>query len=140
MIPSRRSILTIAVGVFSVVLARSLANGQSAGSLPARSSRDGGVQVVVKPKNIAAGAPWEFELAMNTHIKPLSSDPAKAAVLIDGNGRRYEPIAWQGDPPGGHHRKGILRFPAPTAQTKSFEVQLEGIGGVPKRVFKWTMN
>ena len=137
---SRRSILTIAIGVFSIALAPPLAIAQSAGSLPARSNSDGGVQVVVKPKNIAAGAPWEFDVAMNTHIKPLTADPGKAAVLIDGSGRRYQPIGWQGDPPGGHHRKGVLRFPAPAAQTSSFEVQIEGIGGVPKRVFKWTMN
>jgi hypothetical protein len=68
----------------------------------------------------------------------LGEDLTKAAVLVDGAGRRYTPVAWQGDPPGGHHRKGILRFPAPPEPAKSFELQMQGIGGVSQRVFQWT--
>jgi len=142
MIPSRRSILTFAIGAISIILAPPLANAQSAdgAALPARSNSDGGVQIVVKPKSIAPGAPWDFDVAMNTHTKPLTDDLNKAAVLIDGSGQRHQPISWQGDPPGGHHRKGFLRFPAPPTQIESFEIQILGVGGVNTRVFQWTMK
>ncbi len=74
---------------------------------------------------------------MDTHTTPLNADLTKAAVLLDGNQQRYAATAWAGDPPGGHHRKGVLRFPAPAGEIKSFEVQMEGVGGPAKRVFQW---
>ena len=77
---------------------------------------------------------------MNTHTKPLDADLTKAAVLIDGSGKRYAPQAWQGDKPGGHHRKGVLRFPAPDGTPKAIEIHIDGLGGVDSRVFKWTMK
>jgi len=116
------------------------ATAQPAGApaLTAKSSDSGGVRVVVKPKRVDTGSAWEFEVTMDTHTKPLGEDLTKAAVLVDGAGRRYMPVAWQGDPPGGHHRKGILRFPAPPEPTKSFELQMQGVGGASQRVFQWT--
>ncbi len=135
---SRRSIFTLAIGGVSVVFASPLAIAQS--SLPARSNGAGGVHVVVKPKSIVASAPWEFDVAIDTHSKPLTDDLTKTAVLIDGAGQRYQPVSWQGDPPGGHHRKGVLRFPAPAEQAASFEIQFEGMGGANIRVFRWTMK
>lgn len=98
----------------------------------------GGVRVVVKPKPISAGSVWEFEVTMDTHTKPLDSDLTKAAVIVDDGGRNYIPLAWQGDPPGGHHRKGVLRFSAPSEPIKSFELQIQGLGGESKRTFQWT--
>jgi len=38
------------------------------------------------------------------HLKPLSENVTQAAILVNGDGRRYAPIAWQGDALGGHHR------------------------------------
>jgi hypothetical protein len=100
----------------------------------------GGVRVVVKPKPVAAGSVWEFEVTMDTHTKPLDSDLTKAAVIVDDGGRHYIPLAWQGDPPGGHHRKGVLRFSAPEEPIKTFELQIEGLGGESKRTFQWTIK
>jgi hypothetical protein len=136
---TRRSIIAFAIG--AVVLGVALpATAQSAGTpaLATKTSDAGGVRVVVKPKNVGTGPTWEFEVTMDTHSKPLNDDLTKAAVLVDGNGRRYTAANWQGDPPGGHHRKGVLRFPAPPAPAKSFELQMQGVGGVSQRVFQWT--
>jgi hypothetical protein len=133
---SRRSIVTLAIG--AIIFAPPLAIAQSA--LPARSNDAGGVRVVVKPKSIAPDARWDFDVAMDTHVKPLVDDLTKTAVLIDAAGRRYQPVSWQGDAPGGHHRNGVLRFPAPAGQTTSFEIQIQGMGGVNTRVFQWTMK
>ena len=128
---------TIALIITALVFSVTPALAQAASALTAVASDAGGVHVVVKPKN-TAGPAWEFDVSMDTHIKPLNDDLTKAAVLVDGAGHRYAPTAWQGDPPGGHHRKGTLRFPAPTAPTKSFELHLQGVGGVGDRAFQWT--
>ncbi len=113
----------------------------SAAVLVARTSDAGGVRVVVTPKPVGPNATvWEFEVVMDTHIEPLSADPAQAAVLVDDNGRRYIPLAWQGDPPGGHHRKGTLRFPLPAGKPKAVELQITGVGGPGERMFRWELN
>ena len=120
---SRRSAIALAATVLALGVAP-LAMAQPAGlpALAAVSNDAGGVRVVVKPKSVAAGSVWEFDVTMETHTKPLDSDLTKAAVIVDDGSRRYMPLSWQSDPPGGHHRKGILRFPAPTEQIKSFEL------------------
>lgn len=113
----------------------------SAGSgLEGRTSDAAGVRVVVTPRSITAGDKWEFEVAMDTHVKPLAEDLAAAAVLIDDNGQRSVPIAWQGDPPGGHHRKGVLQFAAPVNPPKTFELQLTNVGGAALRTFQWEVK
>lgn len=141
MMKFNRSLIVLAVAAIGSFGAP-VAMAQSAGgpALAARSSDAGGVRVVVKPKSTGTGSAWEFEVTMDTHTKPLNDDLMKTSALVDDSKRRYTPLAWQGDPPGGHHRKGILRFPAPDKQTGSFEVQIEGFGGASKRVFQWSAN
>lgn len=139
--PSRRLAIVLAVTALSVCVAP-LAMAQSAGApaLAAVSNNAGGVLVNIKPKGVVVGSALEFEVVMDTHTKPLDADLTKTAVLVDDSGRRYMPQSWQGDPPGGHHRKGVLRFPAPNEQIKSFQLQIQNLGGVNKRVFQWTMK
>jgi hypothetical protein len=113
----------------------------AASALQARSSDAEGVRVVVQPRTAAPSAgTWEFEVRMDTHTKPLNDDLVRAAVLVDDSGRRLAPSAWQGDPSGGHHRKGILRFSFDAEKPKSVELQIEGIGGAGKRVFQWQLE
>ena len=138
---SRRSAITLAATVLTfcaVPLAVAQSNG--AAKLAAVSNNMGGVRVVVTPKAVAATSPWEFDVVMDTHTKPLDADLTKDAVLVDDGGRKYAPLSWQGDKPGGHHRKGVLRFAAPAAPIKSFELQIQGLGGENKRVFQWTIK
>jgi len=113
----------------------------SADSPVSRTSNSAGVQVVVTPNAIDPKAKvWEFTVALNTHTTPLTVDLAKAAMLTDDAGHRYAPLAWQGDPPGGHHRKGVLQFPAPAGSPKVIELKIKGIAGPTERVFKWELK
>ncbi len=139
--PSRRSGIALAVTVLALCVAPlAIAQSAEAPALAAVSNDAGGVRVVITPKAIAAGSNWEFDVTMDTHTKPLDSDLTKTAVIVDDGGRHYIPLTWQGDPPGGHHRNGVLRFPAPSEQIKSFELQIQGLGGESKRVFQWTIK
>jgi hypothetical protein len=109
--------------------------------LPSRTNDGGGVRVVVTPKPQAANAAtWDFDVALDTHTKPLSDDLAAASSLIDDQGRIIPAKSWNGDPPGGHHRKGVLQFSAPANRPTVFEVQLKGIGGVGVRTFRWDLK
>ena len=132
--------ILIAAAVLSAAFLGAL-HSFAAPALAARTSDDAGVRVVVTPKVYGpSAAVWEFSVVMDTHVKPLSENLTQAAILVDGAGRRYEPIAWQGDAPGGHHRKGVLQFSRPAETTKSIELQLAGVGGVAIRTFRWEVE
>jgi len=132
--------ILIAATVLSVAFLGAL-HSFAAPALAARTSDDAGVRVVVTPKVYGpSAAVWEFSVVMDTHVKPLSENLTQAAILVDGAGRRYQPIAWQGDAPGGHHRKGVLQFARPPEMPKSIELQITGVGGVAMRNFRWEVE
>ncbi len=68
----------------------------------------------------------------------MSDDMAKAAVLKDENGKKYIPISWEGAPPGGHHRQGILKFGPLSPTPKKIKLVISGVGGISERKFLWT--
>ena len=103
-----------------------------------QTSDQGGIVVRVTPGRFAPeAATWDFEMVFETHTAPLTGDPARFTVLLDPQGQTQAPLRWDGDPPGGHHRKGVLRFqplrPVPTSVT----LKIRGVGGVPERAFTW---
>ncbi len=137
---TRELMIVLAGAVLALSAPMAMAQAAGAPALAAVSNEAGGVRVVIKPIAVGAGSPWEFEVTMDTHTKPLDADLTKSAVVVDDGGRQYIPLSWQGDKPGGHHRKGVLRFPAPTEPIKSFELQIQGLGGEGKRAFQWTLK
>jgi hypothetical protein len=113
----------------------------AASTLPSRSNDGGGVRVVVTPKPQVANAPtWDFDVTLDTHTKPLTEDLAAASSLVDDQGRAILAKSWNGDGPGGHHRKGVLQFSAPTNQPAAFEVRMKGVGGLDVRTFRWDLK
>lgn len=112
---------------------------QAASSLPPQLSSQAGVTVQVTPRADSGGT-WEFEFALNTHSGDLSEDLAKAVVLVADGGTSYAPVAWQGDPPGGHHRKGVLRFQAISPQPQAIELKLQRPGEPSPRSFRWQLK
>lgn len=134
---SRALIVALSFGAILLETAPSFA----APALAARTSDEAGVRVVVTPKALGPDLKiWEFTVVMDTHSKPLNDNLVQAAVVVDSAGRRALPTAWQGDPPEGHHRKGVLQFPAPAGMPKSIELQINGIGGVATRTFRWEIE
>ena len=114
---------------------------QSASASPrenfeAQTNNEGGVTIEVSPRSINESA---FAIVLNTHSVELSDDFAEAAVLKDENGKEYRPIGWEGTPPGGHHREGILKFGPLSPKPKKLELIISGIGGIPERKFLWTI-
>lgn len=103
----------------------------------AQTSNERGIKVTVVRQNQAAKT-LDFEVTLETHTQPLSDDLAKAALLI-ADGKQYQPLSWEGAPPGGHHRKGVLRFEPIAPQPRSMELQIRLSGDASPRSFKWSL-
>lgn len=115
------------------------AGALAAGDLAPQSSSQSGVTVKVTPRSLAAAA-WEFEVVFDTHSQELKDDLLKAAVLVVDGSAPSSPTGWQGDGPGGHHRKGMLRFKPTTASPASVELRLQRPAEAAPRVFRWQLR
>lgn len=112
----------------------------SENGLPRQTSRSGEVEAAVTPGQIRADSEsWDFQVVLDTHTIELSEDLQQAAVLADDTGREFKPTAYEGDPPGGHHRTGILKFEPVTPLPKSVTLKLRGVGGIGERSFSWML-
>jgi hypothetical protein len=118
-----------------------LAAAGSARELEQRTSSAAGVTVKVTPKSVApAVADWEFGVVLDTHSQALDDDLVKSAVLVDSQGVRHAPLAWEGAAPGGHHREGVLRFKPLSPFPAAFELLISRPGEAQPRVFRWALN
>ena len=112
-----------------------------AADLGARTSNAAGVSISVTPMLVAPdAATWEFAVALNTHSQDLADDLVKTAVLVEAQGGRHSPTAWEGTAPGGHHRSGILRFKGLGAQADAIELQIRRVGETAPRSFRWKLK
>jgi hypothetical protein len=108
--------------------------------LAAQTSTARGVTVKVTPKNVAGDAEmWDFAIVLDTHSADLNDDLVKSSLLLDSAGARFVPAAWDGAPPGGHHREGVLRFKAVSPQPRSIELQITRTGEDAPRSFRWEL-
>jgi hypothetical protein len=128
-------------GMLAAVAALLVTGAAGAAELETRTSSAAGVTVKVTPKDVAPGAAtWAFAVVLDTHSKDLSDDLAKNAVLRDAQGGRHAPLAWEGAPPGGHHREGLLRFKALGPAPGAFELRISRPGESAPRSFRWTLK
>ncbi|MDE3089007.1 MAG: hypothetical protein KGJ80_06455 [Chloroflexota bacterium] len=109
------------------------------GGFETKSNEGGSVTVGVTPTTLEAGKPIAFDIAMNTHSVDLGDDMTKITILRDDAGKEFKPTAWDGPDGGGHHREGTLTFAALANKPKFVELVIQGLAGVPERVFKWDL-
>jgi hypothetical protein len=105
-----------------------------------KSSRENMVRVDVTPLDCTPGKGAKFQIRMNTHSVDLAYDVAALSTLKDDQGREYRPVSWQGSPPGGHHRSGILEFPALEGNPNRVTLVIKDIADVPERTFEWKLE
>jgi len=127
----------------ALVLCASLlyALGAAAAELAPQNSQSGGVGVNVKPTDVSANAvAWKFQVTLTTHSGDLGDDLARSATLMDAAGKPQPALGWDGDPPGGHHRKGVLRFKALSPRPDALELHVRRAGEATPRKFIWKLN
>lgn len=111
----------------------------SAADLSPQTSSVAGVTLKATPRSLS-GTVWEFDLTFDTHTQNLGDDVAKSASLVADGDKTYSPVEWQGDPPGGHHRKGLLRLDPVSPMPKVIELRVQRPGEPAPRVFRWTLR
>lgn len=112
--------------------------GVSAVDLKQQSSSEGGVIVRATPRDLSPAATvWEIEIVLETHSQDLSDDLKAIATLAAEGGSKQAPTAWEGDPPGGHHRKGVLRFSPIKPSPQTIELVILRPRESAARTFRW---
>lgn len=133
--------LILAMGFGGVLIAwlafRSIPPAAMA-SLGAQTSSVADVTVTARPyPNSMATDEWRIAVTLDTHSVELEMDLAALARLRFSDGAVVRPVRYEGDPPGGHHRSGVLVFPAAAASPGRFELTLRSIGNSEERIFVW---
>ena len=85
-------------------------SGSSSAGYPTRTVDVGAVAVSLRLASIDASSAT-VEVSFGTHSGSLDVDVAHNARLTVG-GVAWPSASWRGDGPGGHHRKGDMRFSA----------------------------
>ncbi len=111
-----------------------------AAAFETKSSRENGVKVDVTPVEFTPGKPARFQIRISTHSGDLSQNMVEVSMLRDDKGREYRPIGWEGSPPGGHHRRGVLEFPSFEGKSKKITLIVRDIANVPERLFEWKIK
>lgn len=125
---------------FVLLAALGACNGANAGpGLSTQATTESAVTVKATPKNLK-GPTWEFDITFDTHSQELKDDLSKSASLVAADGTQVPPVSWQADPPGGHHRKGVLRFNAMTPSPSVVELRIVRPGESKPRSFKWELK
>ncbi len=106
-----------------------------------------GGQITLKVTWQGRSAGPVFAVEMDTHAVDLDGyDLRQLAVLHLEQGQEIKPSNWNA-PTGGHHRDGMLSFPATLPdgipvigpETRTLKLIIHDIGGIPERIFTWTL-
>lgn len=136
----RRAGLRLLIAALAAGILASAWAGASASALAQQVSSERGVTVRVTPRELAPAAKsWEFEIVLETHSQDLTDD-LKAEASLVADGAKQAPTAWQGTPPGGHHRTGVLRFAPVTPRPETVELRLLRPGESSPRSFRWRLK
>lgn len=127
-----------AVAAMAAFFVLALPPAARAETFQTQTDRQGQVTVQVTPLALKADG-WAFQVVFDTHTVTLDHDPTAVAILVGSDGREYKPSAWNGDPPGGHHRKGTLVFAPLDPMPSALTLKLRKIGPVPERSFFWPL-
>jgi hypothetical protein len=109
----------------------------------AQTSVGGGVTVKVSRLDVADAV--SFEVVLDSHSVNLDTyDLSQLAVLRTSAGEEIAPIGWEA-PAGGHHRDGVLSFPATTTDGVPIVQSVAGplvlvirdVAGIAERTFTW---
>jgi hypothetical protein len=103
---------------------------------------------LLTPDTPRADGRLAVQIKLETHSVDLDQyQLEQLAVLRDPQGREIAALGLELASGSGHHREGVLVFPATdlsgqasrSPEAKTFTLILRGIGGVPDRVFRWEL-
>ncbi|HLF25579.1 MAG TPA: hypothetical protein VJG32_04535 [Anaerolineae bacterium] len=100
------------------------------------------VTVKVTPLNLgdASAATLDFQITLDTHSVDLGYDMTAITTLRSDAGEEVKPVKWDGPGGGGHHKEGVLSFPAIKVRGQALTLVLRGIADVAERTFEWNLD
>ncbi len=105
-------------------------------NLATKIDTQGGVSFEATPLDFSLDKQVRFDVKITTHSGSLDFDPKAISTLGDNQGNQYPALGWQGSPPGGHHRSGILLFPKLNSGVKKIK---RTIKDTYIRTFEWNL-
>lgn len=141
-IPASALIILAGVWVSSFISQTSEPSNTTDVPLYARESEissENGITITVTPEEFSDNE-WKFSIAIDTHAGELTTDLENHAALIDEQGNTHAPRSWSGDPPGGHHRNGILLFDPIHPPPASLTLRIKKAGESHERTFVWPVK
>ena len=102
-----------------------------------KTSDENGVLFEVTLLDFAPENPLRFDVKITTHSGSLDFDLTRASFLEDDRDDKYEPLEWQGPPPGGHHLAGVLLFPIIDKEVKKIKLTIQDS---VLRTFEWDLR
>jgi hypothetical protein len=139
--PSPRLIPAIVRMAAIVVAVVATSSAVLAAELDQQSTSEHGVTVRAKPVDVSPTAKtWRFEIVLDTHSSALTDDLRSIATLVGAKGVPQGALSWAGDPPGGHHRKGVLRFAPISPRPDVIELKILRAGETAPRTFRWELK
>ncbi len=120
----------------ATLLVLSAGPASAARSFPTKTVDVDGVTVEASPLRVnPRGA--SIAIVLDTHEGELDARLGQQSTLtIDGTA--WPVVAYKGDPPGGHHREGTLRFRSAGPVAGSMRLVITGLGGPVK--FAWRVS
>lgn len=120
-------------------------DGSKAGSenvpgLASQTSTGKDVSVTVAPEISSSDSPLNFKISISGGAVEENTDVLASAVLVDDNGKEYQPVGYEGDPPGPNQREVTLKFDPITPFPKTVTLKLHGVGGVGERSYSWALE
>jgi hypothetical protein len=107
-----------------------------------QTKEEAAVTVKVTPLNLndSAATALDFKITLDTHSVDLGYDLTAIATLSSDAGEEVKPVKWDGPGGGGHHKEGVLSFPAVKNRGQALTLVLRGIADVPERAFVWSVT
>ena len=130
----------LSIALVAICIAAPFAAFAQPKALPNRQNNEGGITVSVTPTDLSGSDNWQFSMQFTSHSVPITQDIAAVSTLSGGNASDERAIAWQGDAPGGHHRKGVLLFKPINPLPQTITLKVRQIGSAAERVFTWTLT
>lgn len=100
-----------------------------------RITTEAGVTVKVTPVALLPMG-WMFAVVLETQGGAIDDNLVAQSVLVS-DAEQLKATEWDGAPPGGQRRDGVLTFPVPKADAAVVELRLTRKGEAAPRVFKW---
>lgn len=110
-------------------------------TLKTQTTTIGNVTYKVTPKSLSkSSSSWDFEIVLDTHTGSLDQDLASQVRLSADKAVENQVGKWEGDPLGGHHREGVLKFQPLGSDVASVTLKINPDENMKETNFTWEVK